>query len=47
MKKKAKLELYSTFEELKSDRVERRLTKVEKTKQEKATQSLNKLKRNG
>lgn len=44
MKKESSLKLYGSFDELKADRVERPLTEEEKLRQEKATESLKKLK---
>lgn len=41
----ASLQLYSSYDELKSDRVERPLTQEEKARQKKATRSLNKIKK--
>jgi hypothetical protein len=41
----ASLQLYSSYKELKKDRVERPLTQEEKLRQEKAVQSLSKLKK--
>jgi len=41
----AYLKMYSSYEELKSDRVKRSLTKKEKERQNKAVQSLNRLKK--
>lgn len=39
------LQFYSSFDELKADRVERTLTSEEKVRQKNATQSLRKIKR--
>ena len=39
------VKLYSSFEELKADRVKRPLTQQEKVRQEKATESLKKIKK--
>jgi hypothetical protein len=41
----ASLKLYSSYNELKNDRVERLLTQKEKLRQEKAVQSLSKIKK--
>lgn len=41
----ASLQLYSSYDELKNDRVERPLTQKEKARQKKATRSLNKIKK--
>jgi len=41
----ASLQLYSSYNELKKDRVERPLSQKEKLRQKKATQSLNKIKK--
>lgn len=41
----ASLQLYSAYSELKQDRVERPLTQKEKLRQEKAVQSLSKIKK--
>jgi len=41
----ASLQLYSSYSELKHDRVERPLTQKEKVRQEKAVQSLSRIKK--
>ena len=41
----ASLQLYSSYSELKRDRVERPLTQKEKLRQDKAVQSLHKIKK--
>ena len=41
----ASLQLYSSFDELKNDRVERPLTQKEKLRQKRAAQSLTKIKK--
>lgn len=41
----ASLQLYSSYSELKNDRVERPLTQKEKLRQQKAVQSLSKMKK--
>lgn len=41
----ASIQLYSSFDELKKDRLERSLTQKEKLRQKNATQSLKKIKK--
>lgn len=41
----ASLQLYSSYDELKKDRLERSLTQKEKLRQKRATQSLKKIKK--